>query len=159
MGDKKIEIEVPVGYDFVRNGMEIEFVKREGALGSLNWQEKDSNVRGYCVSRISDVYNVENSLRNDLSRNIFAKESQAKGMIAMAMLSQQLADVNGDWEPGWGEKEIKYCISREFSGDSLDFRVIRYWRIYHFLSFKTKEDAEKFLEVNIDEIELAKDFI
>jgi hypothetical protein len=37
--------------------------------------------------------------RDKSNRNIFAKESQAKGMVAMAMLSQQLADVNQGWEP------------------------------------------------------------
>jgi hypothetical protein len=78
---KKIEIEVPVGYDFVRNGMEIEFVKREGALGSLNWQEKDSNIRGYCVSRISDVYNVENSLRNSISSMFTSKNFSASSLV------------------------------------------------------------------------------
>jgi hypothetical protein len=52
--------------------------------------------------------------RDRSNRNIFAKESQTEGMIAMAMLSQQLADVNGDWEPDWGEKDIKYCIYSEF---------------------------------------------
>jgi hypothetical protein len=37
--------------------------------------------------------------------------------------------------------------------------VVQCTTLYRFLAFKTKEDAEEFLEVNIGEISLAKDFI
>jgi hypothetical protein len=41
-------------------------------------------------------------------------------MIAMAMLSQQLADFNGEWEPKWGEGTgAKYCIYSRRSGSLL----------------------------------------
>jgi hypothetical protein len=81
-------------------------------------------------------------------------------MIAMAMLSQQLADFNEGWAPDWEEyKQVKWCIHCILNGDSIVFSVDSYQYKPRFLSFRTKEDAEKFLEVNIDEIELAKDFI
>jgi hypothetical protein len=93
--------------------------------------------------------------------NIFATEAQAIGSRALAKLSQQLADFNGEWEPKWGEGTgSKYCIHSRFCGKKHIFVVDCFRRDYpRFLSFKTREDAEKFLEVNIDEIELAKDFI
>jgi hypothetical protein len=51
--------------------------------------------------------------RAEKHSNIFHKKSQAVGSLALAKLTQQLADVNGDWEPDWGdENESKYCIYR-----------------------------------------------
>jgi hypothetical protein len=156
--DKKIEIEVPVGYKLVQDGMNIKFVKIDEFL--TGWWSKEDTVSGHYVDGVSDICVADSHPRDRSNRNIFAKESQTEGMIAMAMLSQQLADFNGGWEPDWEEREYdKYCIHREFSGGSLAFRVACYWHIYHFLSFRTKEDAEEFLSTNIDEIELAKDFI
>jgi hypothetical protein len=56
---------------------------------------------------------------SDLNRKTFATESQAEGMIAMAMLSQQLADFNGEWEPKWEQGTgAKYCIHSRRSGTS-----------------------------------------
>jgi hypothetical protein len=51
------------------------------------------------VDGVSDVCVADSHPRDKSNRNIFAKESQAEGMIAMAMLSQQLADFNEEWEP------------------------------------------------------------
>jgi hypothetical protein len=158
MSDKKIEIEVPEGYKLVQDGMKFEFVKKDERF--LKWGEKDSKLSGYCVDRVSEVYAIGDCPRFDLNRKTFATESQAKGMIAMAMLSQQLADVNGDWEPEWGEgTDAKYCIYSRFSGASLVFDAGCFRDIPRFLALKTKEDAEKFLDENIKEIKLAKDFI
>ena len=158
MSDKKIEIEVPVGYELVQDGMKFEFVKKDERF--LKWGEKDSKLSGYCVDRVSEVYAIGDRPRFDLNRKTFATESQAEGMIAMAMLSQQLADFNGEWKPKWGEGTgAKYCIHSRVCGISHAFHVGCYWDIPRLFAFETRKDAEKFLEVNIDEIELAKDFI
>jgi hypothetical protein len=45
-------------------------------------------------------------------RNVFCTSEQAVGSRALAMLSQQLADVNGGWNPKWSSDEVKYCIVR-----------------------------------------------
>jgi hypothetical protein len=157
MSDKKIEIEVPEGYELVQDGMNIKFVKKDERF--LSWEEKDSKLTGYCVNSFSWVYAPYNYDRNCTTMNTFATESQAKGSLALSMLSQQLADVNGDWEPDWGKDNMKWCIHSEFNGSEFVFIVTYYWRNHHFLTFKTKEDAEKFLSINIKEIKLAKDFI
>jgi hypothetical protein len=155
---KKIEIEIPEGYELVQNRMKFEFVKKDERF--LSWEEKDSNLSGYRVSSASDVYSVDNYDRNDTTMNIFATEAQAIGSRALAKLSQQLADFNGDWEPEWGEgTDAKYCIYSSFFGKKHIFAVGCFRDIPRFLALKTKEDAEKFLEVNIDGIELAKDFL
>jgi hypothetical protein len=155
--DKKIEIEVPEGYELVQDGMNIKFVKKDEPI--TGWWDKDTTVSGHYVDGVSDVCVADSHPRNRGNRNIFATESQAKGSIAMAMLSQQLADVNGDWEPEWEEEYYNWCIRSEFNGSELVFVVTCYWRIHNFLAFKTKKDAEKFLDENIKEIKLAKDFI
>ena len=156
--DKKIEIEVPKGYKLVQDGMKFEFVKKDERF--LSWEEKDSKLTGYRVSSASDVYSVDNYDRSGTSRNIFETESQAIGSRALSKLSQQLADFNGEWGAKWGEgTDAKYCIYSRVCGKKHIF-VVDCFRDYpRFLALKTREDAEKFLEVNIDEIELAKDFI
>jgi hypothetical protein len=56
--------------------------------------------------------------------NIFATEAQAIGSRALAKLSQQLADFNGEWEPKWGEGTgSKYCIHSRFCGKKHIFVV------------------------------------
>jgi hypothetical protein len=156
--DKKIEIEVPKGYELVQDGMNIKFVKIDERF--LSWEEKDNKLTGYRVSNASDVYSVDNYDRNDTAMNIFATEAQAIGSRALSKLSQQLADFNEGWVPDWGERTgAKYCICSRFCGKRHIF-VVDCFRDYpRFLALKTREDAEKFLEVNIDGIELAKDFI
>jgi hypothetical protein len=53
-----------------------------------------------------EVYAAYNYDRNCTTINTFATESQAEGSLALAMLSQQLADFNGEWEPQWGEGTV-----------------------------------------------------
>ena len=154
---KKIEIEVPEDYELVQDGMNIKFVKSDKRF--LKWGEKDNNLSGYCIDRVSEVYAIGDCPRFDLNRKTFAKESQAEGMIAMAVLSQQLADVNQGWEPDWKKDGCKWCIHSELVDGHFIFVVAGFWHLRHFLTFKTKEDAEKFLAANIKEINFAKDFL
>jgi hypothetical protein len=75
------------------------------------WGFKDK-ISGYYINKNSKIVDTVFSQRSEKHGNIFHTESQAKGMISMAKLSQQLADFNGDWKPDWGNKnETKYCIS------------------------------------------------
>ena len=158
MSDKKIEIEVPKGYKLVQDGMKFEFVKMDEHF--LKWGEKDSKLTGYCINSFSEVYAAYNYDRNCTTINTFATESQAEGSLALAKLSQQLADFNGEWESQWGEGTAdKWCIHNEFEDGHFVFVVSGGWCYRHLLTFKTKEDAQKFLSTNIKEIKLAKDFI
>jgi hypothetical protein len=152
MEGKKIEITVPDGYDFVQDGLDIKFVKKSNS----KWEDKDSKVVGYYINKDSKVVNTCAVPRLEKHSNIFRKESQAIGSLALAKLTHQLADVNGDWEPDWTDvNENKYCIYR-----SSDEHKVYCSDVEHeFLAFKTKEDAEEFLGTNIKEIKLAKDFI
>ena len=146
----EIEIEVPEDYELVQDGMNIKFVKSDKRF--LKWEEKDNNLSGYCVDRVSEVYAIGDCPRFDLNRKTFAKQSQARGMIAMAVLSQQLADVNQDWVPKWSSDEVKYCIVRNCTRWNFVLEIEEFKNRYHFLAFKTREDAEKFLKENLDEL-------
>ena len=157
MSDKKIEIEAPEDYELVQDGMNIKFVKSDKRF--LSWEEKDSGLNGYYIDVASGVYTAGNCPRQGANKNIFAKESQARGALALAVLSQQLADVNQGWEPDWKKDGCKWCIHSELVDGRFIFVVAGFWHARHFLTFKTKEDAEKFLPANIEKINFAKDFL
>jgi hypothetical protein len=53
-----IEIEVPVGYKLVQDGMNIKFVKIDERF--LSWEEKDSGLNGYYIDVASGVYTAGN---------------------------------------------------------------------------------------------------
>jgi hypothetical protein len=164
MEDEKIEISVPSGYELKQNGLNIEFVKKPD-VSFLKWEDKNTLLAGCFVETNSEINYTsmfnETSNRNHSNRNIFKTTSQAIGSISLAVLSQQLYDVNGGWEPEWfNSNEAKYCISREFNGDgSYSFNINLHYKLFRFLAFKTRREAEVFLKINIDEIETSKEFI
>jgi hypothetical protein len=154
MSGKKIEVEVPDGYKLIQDGLEIKFVEQNG-----NWDSK-GKISGYYVNNMSEVVGFVPFPRAEKHGNIFHKKAQAVGSLFLAKLSQQLADFNKDWAPEWfDDDKTKFCIVNDFKGGVSEFKVVQRTTLYHFLAFKTKEDAEEFLEVNIGEISLAKDFI
>ena len=141
--DKKIEIEVPVGYKLVQDGMNIKFAKIDERF--LSWEEKDSKLTGCCINSFSEVYAAYNYDRNCTTINTFATESQAEGSLALAMLSQQLADFNQGWEPDWGlGADAKYCIYSEFVGGSCVFDVRTYWSLPFFWLSKLEKTLKCF---------------
>jgi hypothetical protein len=154
MEDEKIEISVPKGYKLIQDGLEIKFVEQNG-----NWDSK-GKISGYYVNNISEVVGFVPFPRAEKHGNIFHKKSQAVGSLNLARLSQQLADFNKDWEPDWFDDEkTKFCIVSDFRGACVEFKVVQRTTLSRFLAFKTKQDAEEFLEVNFDEIYFAIEFI
>ena len=153
---KKIEIEVPVGFKFVQEGNTCYFQRIEEEENFLAWKIKCSKVSGYFVNNKSKICENKESLITDgrtlNDRNIFYTSEQAKGSRALAMLSQQLADVNQDWVPKWSSDEVKYCIVRNCTRYNFVLEIEEFKNRYHFLAFKTREDAEKFLKENLDEL-------
>jgi hypothetical protein len=59
-------------------------------------------ISGYYVNKDSKIVGCVPFPRVEKHSNIFHKKSQAVGSLNLARLTQQLADVNGDWEPDWG---------------------------------------------------------
>jgi hypothetical protein len=153
MCSKKVEVEVPDGYELIQNGLQINFVEQSG-----KWEDK-GKISGYYVNNVSKVIGCVPFPRAEKHSNIFYKESQAVGSLNLARLSQQLADFNGDWKPDWGNGRAKYCISNEFTDGTILLKICLSYSWYRFLAFPNSEKAKLFLKENIKEIKLAKDFI
>ena len=161
MSDKKIEIAVPYGYELVQDGLDIKFVKKTKKLDERleKWCDKDSDLSGYYVDNEFNIVAAVYCIRRDRNKNIFATAEQAESSIALAMLSQQVADCNGDWTPDWKENTMKWCIRRDYHDDQEIFTVDFEYHCSHFLAFETEAIADEFLKINIDELKMAKYFI
>lgn len=119
------------------------------------WRDdKDAEVNGYYIH--SDSLIIKHSGYNtDINHNVFATEKQAKSALAMARISQIMANderfggIVTDEE--WDDNHWTYVIIRTKNGLKIS---IKYY-IYEYLAFHTKEQAELFLKENED---LVKDY-
>jgi hypothetical protein len=138
MSEKTISVDVPEGFEFVREG-NVCFFRRLSKDFSV-WKSKYNPVGGYFVSIASEVCEtiepVVGSGRSLDDRNVFFTSEQAVGSRALAMLSQQLADVI-----------VRNCTRWNFVLEIEESK-----NRCHFLAFKTREDAEEFLKENLDEL-------
>ena len=161
MNDEKTEITVPYGYELMQDGLDIKFVKKTKKVDecSAKWRDKENSVHGYYVDDESNVVAGVHGVRRDGNRNIFATVAQAESSLALAMLSQQVADCTGDWTPDWEGNTTKWCIRREWHDGRDIYTIDSEYHHSHFLAFETEVIAEGFLKANIDEIKMAKDFI
>ena len=154
MSEKTIIVDVPEGFEFVQEG-NFCFFRRLHRDFSV-WKSKNNPVGGYFVNLASEVCEtiepIVGSGRSLDDRNVFCTSEQAVGSRALAMLSQQLADFNGGWEPKWRSDEVKYCIVRNCTRWNFVFEIEEFKNRCHFLAFETREDAEKFLKENLDEL-------
>ena len=88
---------------------------------------------------------------------VFHTDDQARASLALALLSRQLALVNGTWKPDWNNGEVsKSFISQVREGE---FEIDWSYCTYHFLSFERRGQAGRFLEANIDLIKQAAIFL
>ena len=114
-------------------------------------------VKGYHIASDSHIDCKELSA-NDWSRNVFATEKQAKSALAMAQISQYMANdkryggVVTDEEWYCDRCIDKYVIMRR---DNELSRGIRNGE-YHFLAFHTAEQRELFIKEHED---LVKDYL
>ena len=163
MKGKKIEITVPDGYDFVQEGNSCYFVEKKDNKNFASWEQKDKLVNGYFIDKESKICRIRsfsnNSSRSEEDKNVFNNFEQASGSLGLSMLSQQIADVNQDGYPKWCSDDVKYCIVRDCIGHSYKLTVEECTNRYHFFAFKTREDAELFIENNDEELFRASVFI
>ena len=101
-------------------------------------------IGGYYIDDDSDV--IELNLFHETAidnKNIFKTEKQALSSLAMAQLSQLMADLGDECDVDWGdESERKWTISRYNNA----LEVEQAWGIFNFLAFKTKATRDAFLE-------------
>lgn len=158
METKELKIQVPKGYEIDKEKSTFEkivFKKKE----EKRWRDNESaTVKGYYIGIVSgSIVQTQIYYNNEGSYNIFATKKQAKSALAMARISQIMANderfggVVTDAE--WNDKaEVKYCIDR-----AQDVILQNSYNAYYcFLAFHTKEQCDLFLEENED---LVRDYL
>ena len=119
------------------------------------WRDNgNATIYGHYVdedSTIRTVNNIGGASNSPDNRNIFATEKQAQSALAMAQISQIIAN---DKRFGgaitakeWNNGELPKYVIRRSSGDII---TTVYHTIWHFLAFHTEEQRDLFLEENRD---------
>ena len=153
MDTKEVKIECPEGYEIDKENSTFECIKfkpikrwRDGNPRINGWYLKDNHVDGkYLYFPWKDG-----------NLNMFATKKQAKSALAMAQISQIMANderfggVITDAE--WLQDFFKYAITRVSS------MIVKgcYTTDYKFLAFHTQEQRNLFLKENED---LVKDYL
>ena len=115
------------------------------------WRDDESaTICGFSITMDSEIKQAD-GLNNCHNRDIFATEKQAKSALAMAQISQIMANdprfggfvTNEEWEDSTVDKFIIY---RGGNNIRTDFANLS----YEFLAFHTEEQCDLFLEENED---------
>lgn len=154
--EKEFRIQVPEGMEIDKENSTFECIKFK-PIQKKRWRDDDNAViDGYYITTTTDVlnFNGSNTRRN---YNVFATEKQAKSALAMARITQIMANdarfggvvTNEEWK---NEDMPKHTIRR--IKDRLTVEVCFY--TYYFLSFHTAEQCDLFLKENED---LVRDYL
>lgn len=153
--ERELNITPPEGYEIDRENSTFECIKFKPIK---RWRDKvEEMFVGYyidvnCnVQKIGRCYNVKHNY------NVFATKKQAKSVLAMAQISQIMANderfggVITDEE--WEDTTInKFVINRVKN----TINKAAFTSSYEFLAFHTQEQCDLFLEENED---LVKDYL
>lgn len=154
METKEVKIEIPEGYEIDKEKSTFEKIVFKPIV--KRWRDNlEAVIQGYRLDA-NNVIRITTP-RNVGSRGVFATSKQAKSVLAMAQISQIMANderfggVITDEE--WNDNSIcKYTIGRENN----QFEIEWYLNSYYFLAFHTAEQRDLFLEENKD---LVKDYL
>lgn len=156
MDTKEVKIECPEGYEIDKENSTFDCIKFK-VKSIKRWRDENPIVNGYCV--VWDIaYPFSNLPWKDGNLNTFATEKQAKSALAMAQISQIMANdkrfggVVTDEE--WEDTDLdKYVILRNNLNTTCN-GIACY--NYSFLAFHTTEQRDLFLKENED---LVKDYL
>lgn len=154
--EKELKIVPPEGYEIDKKNSTFECIKFK-PIKPIRWRDnKNAVVQGYFVSALATI---ERHVGPNRERNycVFSSEKQAKSALAMARISQIMANdkrfggLITDEE--WCEDsfKLKYVIRRYTNSIVCDCQECS----YEFLAFHTREQRDLFLEENED---LIKDY-
>lgn len=114
------------------------------------WRDDSSKrIRGYLInSHCSKIEEVGHFITKN-NAPVFATEKQAKSALAMAQISQIMANDprfgGAITDKEWQDKKLtKYIICRLGNEVKIDW----VYKFYQFLAFHTKEQRDLFLEEN-----------
>jgi len=154
--EKEINIIAPEGYEIDKENSTLECIKFKAIQKKKRWRDKDAVIGGYYINDSSEIIfaKCHNTLANC---NVFATKKQAKSALAMARISQIMANderfggVVTDEE--WADDDLfKFAITRK--NNHIETAI--YGSYYDFLAFHTKEQRDLFLKENED---LVKDYL
>lgn len=151
MKETTITITIPDGYDDIDKKAlaegKISFIKTK----PTPWRKTEHNISGFyvdnnsCISVMGPVANIP------ANKNLFVSRDQARAMLAMAQLSQIIANDKRFGEPiteeEWKDATVcKRLIIRQNDRITTDYGYLNYC----FLAFHTVEQRDLFLEENED---------
>ena len=155
--ENEIRIPIPEGMEIDRENSTFECIKFKPIV--KRWRDnEDVQIKGYYIYGSNSTICYSDSYFNTPNNyNIFATEKQAKSALAMARISQIMANdkrfggvvTDEEWEHN---ESVKYVIQRGTKN------IIKNdcYNLYHFLAFHTLEQRDLFLKENED---LVKDFL
>lgn len=155
METKEFKISVPEGYEIDKENSTFDCIKFK-RIEKPRWRDdKTCAISGYCFSGNeltywSRVYDVPGNY------DTFATKKQAKSALAMARISQIMANdkrfggivTDKEWKD---DNIIKYAIIRH----KVNIIVTIHNNFYHFLAFHTRKQRSLFMKENMD---LIKDY-
>ena len=155
METKEINITPPEGYEIDKENSTFNCIKFKPV--TKRWRDnEDAEFYGYFITNYSGILPTFNA-NHVTNHNVFAEEKQAKSALAMAYISQIMANderfggVVTDEE--WNDSNmVKYIIERRNS----DINKTTSFSCYLLLAFHTEEQRDLFLEENED---LIKDYL
>ena len=158
METKELKISVPAGYEIDKENSTFECVKFKPIVRRWRYNPK-APLLGYYISHNSQVRITPDDSMHNIAINykVFATEKQAKSALAMAQISQIMAN---DERFGGVVTDEEWCNS-----DYTKFVIRRagdkwvrdlFTGHYHFLAFHTAEQRDLFLQENED---LIKDYL
>lgn len=156
--EKEIKIVAPEGYEIDKENSTFESIKFKPVQKKRLRDDEKNPVAGFCISPTSAIFCCKGYYNTPSKYNVFATEKQAKSALAMARISQILANderfggVVTDEEWVSPTHYGKYTICRNGN----DFYCGFGYTAYHFLAFHTADQRELFLQENED---LVRDYL
>ena len=148
--EKEINIVAPEGFEIDRENSTLDCIRFK-PIEKKRWRDdENAKIEGYYIHSFSDIL-PSCACNSPSNYNVFATEKQAKSALAMARISQIMANderfggVVTDEE--WEKREIvKYVIKREGNHIITTY----YYYFHHLLAFHTPEQRDLFFEENED---------
>lgn len=154
---KELKITPPEGYEVDKENSTFDCIKFKPI--NKRWRDNtEANISGwYMLTSTSKIYQCETVRNTPNNYCLFATEKYAKSALAMARISQIMANderfggvvTDEEWKD---DNMSKYCILRRGNEIFRDFFMFS----FYFLAFHTAEQRELFLKENED---LVKDYL
>lgn len=153
METKEFKVSVPKGYEIDKENSTFECIKFK-RIEEPRWRDDNHFLmKGYSISgdRWEQLSNIPSNY------DTFATEKQAKSALAMARISQIMANdkrfggvvTDEEWD---NDSIVKYAIGRDRNICAME----KFYIQYHFLAFHTEEQIQLFVKENMD---LIKDYL